>query len=286
MESKHFVFQCDSEIIRKVYTEQDNFLIEYDNRSTIENQNFCIIYFSSNDIYYPNTKEEFTKQILERNKFEWYRTRIEKGEKHIFMRDIQKQWYLTGINHKLNSIEKVLDFLKKESEGYNVVTLGSSAGGFAAVLFGQMLNAELIFSFNGQMEIKSLLKRSSEAINPILFREQDNITISQYFELAKFISNPSSIYYFYSNKSKWDKGQFDYIKKVELNYITFNTNHHGIPFLKSSLPYILSMNKECLTQFSRKTFSPIGFSIKIEGVFHALKGFMVQLVKYILKKYL
>ena len=115
-----------------------------------ERKDICVVYFSSHNIYYPNTEEVFRKKIIEKDAYEWYSTRIEAGHKHIFIRDIQKQWYIQGINKRINSPEKLLDFLKKECEGYRIITVGSSAGGYAAVLYGSQLGAEKVFSFNGQ----------------------------------------------------------------------------------------------------------------------------------------
>lgn len=92
-----YVFQVDSDIVQQVYNEKDNFLIEYDNQGE---KKWCAIYFSSNDIYFPNTEEIFRKRIIEKNFFEWYHSRINRAYKHIFVRDIFKQWYLMGINAK------------------------------------------------------------------------------------------------------------------------------------------------------------------------------------------
>ena len=66
-----YVFQTDSEIIRGVYETNNNYLIEY---SKDGNADTCAIYFSSNDIYYPNSEEIFTKRIVNRNFYEWYHT--------------------------------------------------------------------------------------------------------------------------------------------------------------------------------------------------------------------
>ena len=162
-----YIFQVDSDIVQQVYNRQNNFLIEYDDQGE---KNWCAIYFCSNDIYYPNTEEIFRKQIVEKNFFEWYHSRIRKASKHIFVRDVFKQWYLTGINAKINTPEKLTEFLRKETKGYNIVTIGSSAGGYAAILHGSLLNAKYVLAFNSQFEIKSLLKTTTEKVNPVLFR--------------------------------------------------------------------------------------------------------------------
>ena len=168
-----FVFQTDSNLVQESLN-NPNYLIEYSEADSIFEDKYCAVYFSSNNIYYPNTKYEFQKQILNKNRFEWYGARIQKASKHIFIRDNKKQWYLEGINNNFNSIEKLEAFLIKETKGYKTIMLGSSAGGYAAVLFGSLLKSEYILSFNGQFKLNDLLKSSNESIDPIIFREKNN----------------------------------------------------------------------------------------------------------------
>ena len=118
MESKIRVFQTDSAIVQKVFAENSNYRIEYSGKNPV-GEKYCALYFSSNDIYYPNLPQVFTHQIVQKDKYEWFKTRITYASKHIYLRDIKKQWYLGGINAQLNTIEKLLDFLKIETEGYS-----------------------------------------------------------------------------------------------------------------------------------------------------------------------
>jgi len=288
MEVTDFVFQTDSEIIKEAYNQNPNFLIEYSEKKDNVDK-YCILYFSSNYIYYPNIEEEFKNQIIDKNKFEWFNTRILKGEKHIFIRDIKKQWYLTGINKKINSIEKLYEFLLAETLGYKIISLGSSAGGYAATLFGSMLNAEMILTFNGQFMLSDLLtgyskKYSSEKIDPIIYRERNNPAINKYYSLRRYIKNSKNIYYFYSDRSDWDIDQFNHISDIGLQYIPFRTKHHGIPFLKTNLNSILNLSTEKMQVFVGKINNPILFSIKIDGLSKTIKYLTILVFKYIFKK--
>lgn len=263
MELKHpFVFQVDSDEISNAYKYHPNYLIEY-NKQYSEQLKLCVIYFSSHDIYYPNNALALQNQLLLKNKFEWYNNRIE-ADKHIFLRDIKKQWYLTGINSELNSIESVLDFLIKETAGYKIQTIGSSAGGYAAVLFGQLLGAEKIYTFNGQFMVSDLLFSSNENINPIVFRNVSNPDVNKYFSLKPYIKNPYTILYFYSNKSNWDSIQREHVKDLEINFIPFNTSHHGIPFPKIAMKKVLKLEINEINNY-KKINNPIIFSIKQVG---------------------
>lgn len=107
------MFQIDSEIVQSVYNKLPNYKIVYDDSCS---ENRCAIYFSSNNIYYPNTEEIFRKRIVEKDFFEWYHTRV-KARKHIFVRDVFKQWYIDGINTEIDSPEKLLTWLKQEAGG-------------------------------------------------------------------------------------------------------------------------------------------------------------------------
>lgn len=271
-----YVFQADSTIVNEVYHTQDNYLIEYSPQKAKEN--YCAIYFSSNDIYYPNSELIFKKRIVEKNAFEWYNLKVTYAQKHIFIRDIIKQWYLKGINHNLSTPSKLLEFLKAETQGYRIITLGSSSGGYAAVLYGSLLNAEKVLSFNGQFELNSLLGSSSEEVDPIIFRNQNN-ALSKYYDIKPFIIPNLDIYYFHSTKSRWDKQQYEHIKDVKnIQTIPFNTSHHGIPFLKCNLPRVVHLEKEQLAKLTGKLNNPVLFSIKMVGLQQTISGFVNQAI--------
>jgi hypothetical protein len=272
--SQPFVFQTDSPIVKTAYLENDNFLIEYDDS---QDKKYCAIYFCSNNIYYPNTEDSFKSSILDKNKYEWYGTRVKYAHKHIFIRDIHKQWYLTGVNGNIDCPEKLFSFLQAETKGYQVVTLGSSAGGFAAVLYGSLLKAQLMLSFNGQFEIQSLLKTSTELVNPILFRFNKNKQLLDFFNVKYFIKNAENIFYFYSIGSDIDSRQKEHIPDIKLNTISFKTSHHGVPFLKCNLPAVLAKSHQELMSLSGKAHSPLWFSINMVGINKTVKGFLHQI---------
>ena len=269
-----YVFQTDSEFVRGVYETNNNYLIEHSEDGDADT---CAIYFSSNNIYYPNSEEIFTKRIVNRNFYEWYHTRINKASKHIFLRDVFKQWYLAGINNTINSPEKLMDFLKQEIKGYTtIVTLGSSAGGYAAILYGSLIGAQTVLAFNPQFEITSLLKRSTESINPLIFRLRNER--NTYYDIVPFINDKTEIFYFYSNHSPWDKEQYEYVKPMHNLYrISFQSSHHGIPFLKAALPVVLNTSMKDLKKWANKSHNPIAFTIKRIGLCKTVNGFISQI---------
>ena len=265
-----FVFQSDAGVVNDVFNNQPNYLIEYDKSVPGE---YCIVYFSSNDLYYPNSEIAFAENVLKRNRFEWYQTRIKYGHKHIFIRDIKKQWYLGGINREIDSPRKLLEFLKKECSGYKSVFLGSSAGGFIAVIMGQQVNAERIYTFNGQFEILSLLKKENAAlIDPILYRNRNNRQLLPYYKAVDFIINPDSIFYFHSSRSKWDIEQAALVNHLPVHILSFHTSNHGVPFLKSNLPAVINLPETELRKLSGKKMHPLFFSLKMVGLLKTIEG--------------
>lgn len=252
-----FVFQADDPVVLKEYNDSNNYLIEF--TPGVE-KTYCALYFSSHSVYNPNDEDSFIRDVIRKNKFEWYGTRIPYVHKHIFLRDLIKQWYLTGINGKINSPESLLSFLQKETNGYKIIAMGSSAGGFASVIYGQLLKAEMILSFNGQFEVNSQLKTSTPIIDPIVFRNQHKPELRKYYDTRNFIVNPESIHYFYSKKSAWDFEQQTHIADLNIHKTAFLTGHHGVPFLKSNLPAILRQGKNSLEKISGKTYHPLLFS--------------------------
>ena len=276
-----FVFQADSEIVNHSYHNHPNYIIAFHENVPKE---YCIVYFSSNDLYFPNNEVVFTESVLEKNRFEWLGNRIAYGYKHIFIRDLKKQWYLQGINSTINNPTKLYEFLKIETKGFKTILLGSSAGGFMAVIMGQLLEVERIYSFNGQFEIKSLLNsKEAEQRDPILYRSQELVEVKPYYDCLNFITNPDSIFYFHSNRSVWDIEQYNHVKHLKINIIKFRTGNHGIPFLRSNLQKVLSFSIEDLNKIKGMVFYPLFFSIKQVGLVKTING-LGYIFKFILKK--
>ena len=262
-----FIFQIDSPAVLEAF-DTNNYCIEYTTGDNC-NSNLCAIYFSSNDIYYPNTLKSFDYSITGRDKYEWKRNKLPNASKHIFIRDIRKQWYIGGINSKINTASKLAEFLKNETAGFTTYTIGSSAGGFAAILFGSLLKVNRVYAFNAQLNLGVTMQNSNALVDPILFDKIKDDELKHYFDLSNFISESVNYYYFLSLYSKMDTDQYESIglqAKQYLKIIRFKTSHHGIPFLKINLPNILAFNHDNLENLVNKSFHPIVFSIRLIGI--------------------
>jgi pimeloyl-ACP methyl ester carboxylesterase len=73
--------------------------------------------------------------------------------KRLFVRDPNRVWFQHGVPGFGDSIDEVAACLKaivEEQEVERLVVMGSSAGGFAALAFGAVLEADLVISFSPQ----------------------------------------------------------------------------------------------------------------------------------------
>ena len=77
----------------------------------------------------------------------------------IFIRDFSQCWYTNGIRGVSNNPQDTIEYLKslKEKYGRNkCVFIGNSAGGYAALLYGQLLGDVEVHAFSPQTFVDSL----------------------------------------------------------------------------------------------------------------------------------
>jgi hypothetical protein len=283
---KKIIFQVDSKDVIEAL-KFDNYYIEYNDKLKFNDNNLCVIYFSSNEIYYPNTSYSFNYFINTRDKFEWKQNKYPNARKHIFLRDLQKQWYLCGINDTLNTPIHVLNFLKNETVGYRIITIGSSAGGYAALLFGSLLECERVYAFNSQLNLNITINNSNFYIDPILFAKKNDPKTNIYYDLTNILNEKTTYYYFQSFYSSIDVAQFKGISieaQKKLRTIRFKTSNHGFPFLRINLKNVLQFSHNQLNQYVNLTIHPISFSFKLIGFYPTLIFLIKALVTRVKKK--
>ncbi len=221
-----------SEIKRSIYQGKnydyvyalDNYVIEKK-----QNSGICIIYCSSSGLYYPNTEEEFVNAFIKRNdKFEWKNNRIRNADKSIWIRDITKEFYVRGINHKINSIDKLVAFLKDETRGYKIITVGSSGGGYIATLIGCLLQAQKIYCFSGFFDLNIIDKETW----PLVHEYGSQPKYQKWYCLRDIIEKSGTkVFYFYPGKLEGDKKQAEVVEGLPGVYsFRFDSAIHGIPF--------------------------------------------------------
>ncbi|MDP5230062.1 MAG: hypothetical protein NWQ38_06685 [Cellulophaga sp.] len=277
------IFQIDNAAVKKVYTERDNYKLKFHEGLNVDKK-LCVIYFSSNELYYPNTPKAFQNSILQKDKFEWERNFLRNAHKHIFVRDIQKQWYIEGINKKYNSPDLVLQLLQELTSGFQVYAIGSSAGGFAALLFGSLLNAQRVYAFNAQLNLNLIIKNSKPSVDPILFKYEGKER-SKFFVIENYLNSETNYFYFQSANSVIDITQYNSLtNKAALTRIPFKTSNHGFPFLRHNLGHVMALSVASLNKLSEKTRHPIAFAASIDGWWKTLNVIVVTVVNRFKKK--
>lgn len=229
------ILDLNDEVLVQAYDGRNYQVIDTDTDSKI-----CYVCFSSNGLYYPNTREVFEEQILIKDRYEWKwvvkNSNIpDIAGRIIYVRDIYKIWYSKGINSEVDTIDKTLDLLKELTAGYQIITVGSSAGGYMAVLTAIMLNAEYCFNFSGQYHI-------SEHLN------------NPYYNLGALVQGyKGSIFYFLP--AHWDADRKDYesVKGAEcIKAFLFNENKHASTMFTGNMSCIIDKKKEDLLLLYKK----------------------------------
>lgn len=73
----------------------------------------------------------------------------------LFLKDDNKAWYNKGIIGISSDVPTTVEFLREKTKGYDTVSfIGSSAGGYAAILFGSLLNVSIVLAFRPQTIIE------------------------------------------------------------------------------------------------------------------------------------
>lgn len=234
-----------NELLKYVYL-NDNY------REIIINpqSDLCYIFFSGNGLYFPDVKEVFEEMIIKLNHFEW--TEISKSDylrkvagKYIFIRDIYKSWYVTGINNRINTINKIVEFLRRETieKGYRVRTVGNSAGGYMAALIGALISAEIAYDFSGQFS----LYMDDSIDSYYLLKKYKEDGRSNYYEILPYIDCDVPIMYFFPWYCNDDLIQSKLVKNIKNVYsFAFDEKTHGSTMKGRDIPILLSLDKEKL----------------------------------------
>lgn len=261
--------------MEEFYSKNDNYYIM---DIVPENKN-CLIIFSSNGLYVPNTEEAFVEKIIKNDRYEFMKvSRTVKIEKQfgkiIFVRDVWRSWYVRGINQELNSIDKVIEKLKELTAGYSVVTTGISSGGYMAVVTGIKLKAEKVLCFSGQFFLGNSQR------NCINIRYENDETRNKYFDIVALVEKTEvPIIYFYPAQCDADKRQAERVIGYS-NVVPFAFDYaiHAQTVVPCNFKYLFGMSVEEYRKLSKKLeykkIKSVVFLLrtgKIEGIIDCFK---------------
>lgn len=274
--------------LRKDIYEKDN----YKEVLVDAHKNVCYIFFSSNAIFFPDTKESFYESIIERDRYEWEnicksKEIIEKAGKILFIRDIYKSFYVQGINSSINSIDKLIQFIEEKTNGYKVIVVGNSAGGYMAMLIGWLIGAQSVFCFAGQVslfEADNVLERYT-----LLRKYKYELEYNKYFDIRKYHNPNVEVFYFYAAKCENDLIQKKLCDElVNVHKMGFDSKKHGITMYSANMPYVLSRNNEKLNllfrKYGEKTVSREVFYVHTQGFWAFCVMYMKNIFKLISRK--
>lgn len=267
------------EILNRQYNKA-NYKIVYHN---VPNNN-CYIYFSGNGLYVNNQEESFISRIIISDRYEWQNFSVkEKPAKEIFVRDIWLSWYVKGINSELNSIERVIEWLKIECEGYENTFIGNSAGGYMAVICGcNIHNTDRIFCISGQVSLYN--HNDHYKTNPLLIKYGDE----KWFECYRLLEDEEAprVFYLYPVGVDHDVVQSSFVKKGNnIATFAFDSSTHGVTANEFDFPVIFSKSNSELIELANKCKGKIlsadGFSVLLSG---RLRLYINKVLKYIYNK--
>ena len=246
-------------------------LKNYETEDSGDSPAVSVVYFTSNALYWTDDDETVHQRIFVNDRYDYkhYRRRRIKGEavREIFVRDVTKQWYLNGINSTVDSVQKLAELLKGLTAGTKIITVGNSAGGYAACLYGILLGAEQIFSFSGQFSLKDTAENTDE-----LTEETKALPwFAQYCDLTDLIKDSaSSVFFFYPDQAPQDKKQYPLVLDNPNVYMfAMKGKVHGNTVLDYSIPSLLAADtarlKELAGKYRGKSIDPVSFSVQTAG---------------------
>lgn len=197
---------------------------------------FCAVYCSSNGLYFPNNKETFVRRIYEQNKYDWKRNRLKGVRKHIYIRDVYKQWYTEGISEEIASVEEIATFLKKVGgNGAEFVFLGSSAGGYMALVLGSLLGG-IVFASSPQTKLDISPK------NWLLEKHCREKKYARWYDITETLRHSQAEQYiFYAAENKQDIDQLKDVRRAEnLWVLPVRTDKHGVVFFPFNASALLA----------------------------------------------
>lgn len=97
--------------------------------------------------------------------FEFFNAVSSFGVKKVFLRDLTQSWYhrgVTGIGSDIPAVADYVSGIVEQSGATRTVVVGNSAGAYAALLFGHLLNVDEVHAFSPQTFIDPEMRAQHE----------------------------------------------------------------------------------------------------------------------------
>jgi len=149
--------------------------------------------------------------------FEFYNMARDQDVNKIYLRDLGQSWYHSGLMGISRNIDETASFLRgkiDESGAQKVVVFGNSMGGYAAILFGTLINADVVHAFSPQTIISDARHlRNKEQIKYVHAKYAH-----QYFDLRKVMKSADNLGEFnlyYDCEDELDRRHCKHLKKLQ-----------------------------------------------------------------------
>lgn len=142
--------------------------------------------------------------FAQKTSFFKYRASRDEDVDLLFIRDAAKRWYLGELPGIGSCFQDTLNFLRQEFNKYETVVLtGFSMGGYAAILFGSLLNVNAVISFWPQVDLNYCIHHIQLLIEDDKTSESKRSAIIMRFhrELTSIRESYSGAYKHFSNIS-------------------------------------------------------------------------------------
>ncbi len=84
----------------------------------------------------------------------------------LYMRDVEKKWYLNSLTKIGSSFFDTINFLKSQTSKYKrTIYIGSSMGGYASILFASILAGDVVIAKMPQTDLSYIMHDNSAAGN-------------------------------------------------------------------------------------------------------------------------
>ena len=165
----------------------------------------------------------------------------------LFFVDYFQCWYSKGIFKKPTSFKFCCEFIKKKIQDYKrVYFCGISSGGYAAILFGSLLNANKVLAFSPQTNLNILFKDGRIGHHNF---PKNNI-IPRHMDLNNVI-NKDTHYIIYGDKKVQNLKNYHHINQC------LNIGHHYNVSIIDNNPYIPNYKLMIKTKNLNKIFDNV-----------------------------
>ena len=156
----------------------------------------------------------------------------------LYIRDLNRMYYMEGLVNcapSISELQSLIENFKYSKQYKTVITMGASSGGFAALLYGNLIGADKIIAFNPQTvlstEKDTLIQDSLFAVDRAKFlrsQNKDDKFYQQCLNLKNFIPFASKTIIHYSKYShnQIDKRYAEYIEHPNCQIIGHDSSTH------------------------------------------------------------